>query len=166
MVSSLVIASVLSIAAMSGEEPTYWINFPFQSESRTFVFPAYSSRAVFSNAMTAVDIQSVICDGQSLVPEILAPAEPPMMGVIASVDGQVVYQLTLGFLESWVSLHKVDSLFQMKKFRIPHSARMVKVSYRIRYPDGSTSKPLHVNFVASEERTHIVVLPTTTKQIP
>lgn len=138
----------------------YYFNFPQHATNWRLLLPAPFASTVYSDSKVAVDLQSVICDRTELRAEIAPPSEPPRTkSIISAAPGRIVYEFTLGFFESWVSLKKSDALYELKHFYVPEDARIIDVRYKIRFPDGSTSELLRAIFVASDQDAQFVVLP-------
>ena len=153
--------SILAASTLSAEEKSvYWFNFHPSSDSWTVMLPAPRAKLVYEDTMTAVDIQSIICDGKLIAPEIgsIAPGFPDLVVMDAS-DGQVVYQAT-DLLRSWVKLErKKGDVYVMRMFNLPSKIKTLVIDYVIRYPDGSNSTPIRVNFVARDREINILELP-------
>jgi hypothetical protein len=143
----------------AGEKLSYWFNFPSKSESWTIMLPAPAAGKVFAETMTAIEIEKLICDGKEIVPELIAPAEPPRFRAAEIRDGYVVYQYSLGFIECWSSLFKEGTFYQAKRFTLPTDVKIVEIRYRVRYPDRDLSPTICAKFVASDELVQLIALP-------
>lgn len=148
----LVLVCILSPSrASSTIESPLWFTFPIQSETWRVVLPAPAARRVYNNAMTAVNIRSVTCDGNDITAESSAPAMQPSLGTAAVKSGSVVYQFTLGFLQCWDNINGDPTKVLMRSYTIPFSASVIEIKYNIRYPDGTASEELCANFVANDQ---------------
>ena len=159
----LFLLAVSAASAFSaGEKSVYWLNFDPTSDSWKIILPAPHAELVYEDATTAVDIQRVICNGQSITPEIFGGYAPgfPDLVVMDAPEGQVIYQCSTASVASWINLvRQKDRLFGMKTYNLPTKINTLEVVYIVRYPDGSRSGPIHVSFVPKIRDAKILELP-------
>jgi hypothetical protein len=156
---SYFIALTFMLKARADDGSMYWFTFPLGAQDWRVMFPAPWTKTIYENAMTAVDILEVKCDGKIIVPELGPSTPPPVLATLELSEGTVVYQYTLGFFKCWINPTTERSMLSMRRFKIPQMVKLMEVAYRIRYPDGSLSKSLRVNFVATDQPIHILKLP-------
>jgi len=152
------LAAFLFVATVNaGEEAYFLINFQTGDRDWNLIFPSGNAKQVFRDARTALDIQTIYCDGKEIIPKIVAPHDYPDLTSININGGQVVYQCSKNYFWTYRNIQKSkNEPYEMRAFTIPPSARAIDVRYIIRYPDGMNSKSMRVLFLASSEKTVVL----------
>lgn len=156
-----VFIAVAALPAILSAQPSaqYWVNFPKDVRGWAVTLPAPFEGAAYRDAMTAIDLKTVVCDGVNLAAETYLIADRPDKTAVSLGGGNIVYQLSQGFFQCWVDLQAKGQSNKIRHFDLPKSAKVIEVQYRVRTPDGRTSNVMTVTFSSSDEKTHIFVAP-------
>lgn len=101
-------------------------------------------RAVYTDAAIAVIIDGVECDGVRLAPEGYGDGHDTKKASINIEADLVVYRLRYGLASYLVEEAESGRGLVPRLYFIPASKRSINVRYRIIFPSGRISKPMHV----------------------
>lgn len=135
-----------------GEDTNYSINF--QSEANGYwmvLFPAPSADTAFLDAMTAIDILEIECDGVKADPALRSVPGWADRRAVSVRSGVIIYQLTQALLQSWVDIERQSGQTNLvKRFEITKNAKVVTVRYQVRRPNGDRSGVMTITFIRND----------------
>lgn len=148
--TKLVLALGLFVSARAEITGPFWFTSPRDWVTWRLMFPAPfpSAGEMYRDAVTALDVREVKSDGRRVEPEIGLRVGVPSRLTIKSEGGNLVYECPPDSVDCWVDpTGNHPSGYNVKLFKLPPEFNLLEIIYRIRYPDGSFSKELKVNFV-------------------
>ena len=157
IVVALFFFAVFASNLMSNE--LFIFNFDHSESLWRIGLPAFVTNRTFVNAMTAIELVEVKCDGRVLVPETRYIAGRPDQTETDVPSSYVVYRFTRGFFQCWTDIRQNGGqTSEIRRFILPEDANVVAISYRIRSPSGSLSGIVSAKYIASEQQTQLLML--------
>jgi hypothetical protein len=148
------------VAADAEEVGKYIGNFEARDLNWSLVIPAPVESGAYADAQTAIWIESVVCDGKILEPNMKLRAGGANPRKINVTGATVLYQFGHSFLDCWKDVHAVHAqVAEIRSFDLPKGAKRVDVRYRVRWPDERLSKPLVITYFASDELISVASVP-------
>jgi hypothetical protein len=118
----------------------------------TLLFMAEATNGVYRDPTRAIEILSVICDGNRVIPEVRWRASSPSQKVVSIRSSLFIYKIPFTAIESFLFVDgKINNDLKINSYEVPGNVKTIGITYKIHYPNGQQSEMRRITSMTIQE---------------